>query len=371
MKYLKLILPALIIAVTVTAVTYSVISILGLVSWNFGQKLVYALASTISCAATLFSFKWLADRAKASAIVPILALLLLSLPAFSMTERLVPKGTNGTPNGYIEYTPPGYDGVKQFPTLIWWHGLGEVGPGSLSSLTALSNKHICPWLRANDVPFIVLVPQDANGWGKAQPFVVWALSKYPAINRGALHMAGLSSGGYMIRDFINGNTTEYKLFSTFTPMATNLDAAIPNVRQIVDNNQFVWAHAGELDKDANMPGAQARFIKALQALAPSRGQITIYKGIVHSAWYMTYDASGKAAAEISATTWEGAVLFKWVDTPVTWWAWMLEHSKDLSTTPPDPEPIPDVDVKRTFYRSDSLVFELTDGRKFRVYVSPQ
>jgi predicted peptidase len=303
----------------------------------------------------------------------LLFLLLLPCLSFGMRERKVIKGTDGTPNGYIEFLPNDYDGFKKFPTLIWWSGLGETGDGSLKSLTDVIGKQgIAAWLRQNEVGFIVLLPQDANGWGKASPFVRWALSKYVTINKGALHMAGLSSGGYMVRDFINEGSEEYKLFSSFTPMATNLDGAIPNVKRIVDNNQYVWAHAGEVDGDPNKPSAQARFIKALQTLAPTRGQLTVYKGMGHSAWNETYDASGKAAIEITAITLEGAVLFKWVDKPVTWWQWMLDHSKDLSIPPviPPVNPPPVSQVIFDFYYKNDSVFFVLEGSKqvFKVKV---
>jgi hypothetical protein len=289
----------------------------------------------------------------------IFSLLILPCIVFGMKERKVVKGTDGSPNGYIEFLPNDYDGFKKFPTLIWWNGLGEIGAGSLTSLTAMGSKYIASWLRQNEVGFIVLIPQDANGWGKASPFVRWALSQYSVtINKGSLHIAGLSSGGYMIRDLINEGSEEYKLFSTITPMATNLDGAIPNVKRIVDNNQYVWCFAGELDYGANTPGAQTRFVAALQRLAPTRGQISIYKGLKHSSWTMTYDASGKAAVEISATTMDGAVLFKWVDMPLTWWQWMLDHSKDL--TIPDP-PTPPVDSCMT----KDCTFPLVEMRAYK------
>jgi predicted peptidase len=300
----------------------------------------------------------------------IIVIALLSIPfiAFGMRERKVAKGTDGTPNGYIEYLPVDYDGVKKFPTLVWWNGLGETGDGSLSALTSLSSKNIAAWLKQNEVAFIVLIPQDANGWGKASPFVRWALSKYTTINKGSLHIAGLSSGGYMIRDFINEGSEEYKLFSTLTPMATNLDGAIPNVNRIVDNNQYVWCFAGEVDGDPNRPSAQARFISALQKIAPARGVISVYRGVGHSSWTMTYSGNGKAAAEVAATTWEGALLFKWVDNPVTWWQWMLDHSKDL--VPPVDPPVPLVThaVVENYYRpdTDSIYFKTITGKLLRV-----
>jgi hypothetical protein len=94
----------------------------------------------------------------------------------------------------------------------------------------------------------------------------------------------------------------------------------------------------------------------------------------HSAWNETYDASGKAAIEIAATTLEGAVLFKWVDKPATWWQWMLDHSKDLSIPPvippvdPPVEPKPEITwivgiYSKTYPTVDSVFFTSEDGKR--------
>lgn len=299
-----------------------------------------------------------------------------------MKEREILKSQLGAPNGLVEILPNDYDGKKKFPLLIWWHGLGEVGYGTDASLDRLQ-KNIVPWSRKNEVPFIILVPQDANGWGKALPFVKWAFKNYEAtIDFDSMHMAGLSSGGYMIRDFITEGSEEYKKFSTFTPMATNLDSAIPHVWRIVDNDQWVWGHAGEKDGGANMPGAMARFVKAGQQIAPERFVLTIYKGMGHSAWEEVYDSSGRPTVEISADTFEGAKLFKWVDEPKTWFDWLLSRRKKGSTVPtPEPEPPtqpePPVEtgvkvVASYIMRStNTLYVETEDGKTYTTTVTPK
>jgi hypothetical protein len=260
-----------------------------------------------------------------------------------MKETEVVKGQRGNPNGYVEFLPVGYDGTKKFPMLTWWHGLGETGSGTDSGLDRLQ-RNIVLWLRKNDVPFLVLVPQDANGWGKASPFAVWADKHYQTIDQGSKHMAGLSSGGYMIRDFINEGSDIYKTYSTFTPMATNLDSAIPNVKRIIDNDQYIQAHAGENDGGANMVGASARFIAAGQKLDPKRFELIVYDDIGHSAWDYVYNAAGEAKAEMTKdgkliTTFEGAKLREWKVGEPTWFEWLLAHSKSKQPNPPtDPEP---------------------------------
>jgi hypothetical protein len=264
-----------------------------------------------------------------------------------MKETEVVKGQRGNPNGYVEFLPLGYDGVKKFPMLTWWHGLGETGDGTASGLDRLQ-RNIVLWLRNNEVSFIVLVPQDLNGWGKAEAFAVWADKYYPTIDQGCKNIAGLSSGGYMVRDFINGGSEVYKTYRTFTPMATNLDSAIPNVKRIIDNDQYVQAHAGENDGGANMVGASARFIAAGQKFDPKRFELIVYDDIGHSAWDYVYNAAGRPKSEMIKdgkliTVFEGARLREWKPEDPTWWEWMLSKSKTV-TPPTDPEPEPPVEI---------------------------
>jgi hypothetical protein len=81
-------------------------------------------------------------------------------------------GTNGAPNGYLEYLPPGYDGSSAAPLLVFWHGIGEDGNGTtdLQKLVARGP----PKIIANDKwsatrPFIVLSPQFTATSGQIAP----------------------------------------------------------------------------------------------------------------------------------------------------------------------------------------------------------
>lgn len=281
------------------------------------------------------------------------------------TERI--NGYQGSPIGFVEVLPPNFDPKKKYPLLIWFPGLGEVGTGSDADLDRLQGT-IVKWLKSVEVNFIVLVGQYRYNGFVSTHFVRWVIKSYPW---SSLHMAGLSSGGYVIRDFIIENSDVYKLFSTFTPMATNLDAAAPFAKRIVDNNQYIFGVAGEKDNGANQPGAMARFFKKLQDIDPTRGLFSIIKGIGHSAWEYVYNSKGREAEEIAAATWEGATLFRWGKGDFSWWDYMLAHSKggeqpeqpEEPEEPTNPEPVK-LPVRDAFYdlASSSMVFVFDSGK---------
>ena len=94
----------------------------------------------------------------------------------------VPNNTrNGNPRGYIEYLPPNYGSRNDWPVVVYFHGIGSpTGSGSASDLQVLRTVEIGNYLSSEDRDFIVLVPQDHNGfWGnRAYSFVAWALIEY-------------------------------------------------------------------------------------------------------------------------------------------------------------------------------------------------
>ena len=83
------------------------------------------------------------------------------------SQRLTPRpaGTTDAPLGYYEYLPPDYDDDGSSPLLVFLHGLGESGFGTVGELQILLATGI-PQLIASDTwpaerPFVVLAPQHA------------------------------------------------------------------------------------------------------------------------------------------------------------------------------------------------------------------
>jgi len=269
--------------------------------------------------------------------------LSLSVNAQTGTLTKVPYNTRSSNiKGYIEYLPPNYDasGNTKYPVLYWLHGLGEdVGGGTSASLEYILNGQIANWLKTNDVGFIVLIPQDFSGyWNGAtngiKQFVDWANGYYQnVIDVNQQHMAGLSSGGYGIRDFINANTATYQAFATFTPMSTNLNAINGKASQIIANNQYVWIHHNTGDVDPNALTSVTPFHNNVYALDPTRSRITSYDGTGHNSWEKVYNGTGRSTAKRTGTV-SGTTYYNWTATDPDWYAWMLSHGKVTAPTPP-------------------------------------
>jgi hypothetical protein len=278
----------------------------------------------------------------------------------------IPVRTKGNPLGLYDAMPNGYDGIKKYSALVWLHGLGEVGPGSDGSLDEILQKTIMNWLKTNEVDFIVLAPQDPSGyWSSLDGFCEWALKTY-AIDEGSLHLAGLSSGGYGLRDFIKRGSEVYKKFSTFTPMSTNLqDIATPvHLQKIVANNQKVWCHQGEVDRDPNAVYACGNFVKAGRLLDANRFHMTEYKGVGHSAWDLVYNSIGRSRPQL--TTYNGLPLKVWRSTDPDWFQWLEANRKTpkVPVGPPVEPPVPvREEIKDQYFLAGKLIIEGINGSR--------
>ncbi len=166
------------------------------------------------------------------------------------TYTPIPINTNGSPRGYWEFLPAAYaaNPTKEFPVVIFLHGLGEGGLGTVggelnrvlangvaNNLNSPSNS-----IRAllNNQEVVVLCPQNASGawWssGSIRPFLDFALANY-RIDPKRIYLTGLSSGSQGVMSFMNND-----------PNADQLAAAV------------VCAFRGEIDE-----GAPAQLVQVI------------------------------------------------------------------------------------------------------------
>ena len=161
-----------------------------------------------------------------------------SCPGFpNMIEKKVPGVSIGSYiKGYLEYTPPGYNpaGSQVYPLIIYFHGVGEVGPGTSSSLcNVLSLLSNGTDNNTNDIPlperiergelpsvtssgitynYIVLSPQYnqytyPSGYPSAadvEAMIDYAVAHYK-VDPNRIYLTGMSAGANMVMEYVGSS----------------------------------------------------------------------------------------------------------------------------------------------------------------------
>ena len=255
----------------------------------------------------------------------------LSPPPYG-TQRAVPIDDTALfgaapPNGYYEYVPSEYaaSGARKWPLVIMLHGIGQLGDGKLvgpgtptkGHLEALLTTGLTKLIDEGKLPIpndaVVLSPQGASYFtpAKITAFLAWAKAHY-RVEPKRLYLTGLSYGGMASWDYVQarGDAGE---FAAVVPISGD------GTGQAVTCAQFattpLWAFHG--DADANYPTRVALDEAAYAAIkgcspAPTAPiKLTIYPGVGHNSWDLTYSLSGMAHStspaydpyDISVYTW--------------------------------------------------------------------
>jgi poly(3-hydroxybutyrate) depolymerase len=141
-------------------------------------------------------------------------------------------GTDGTPRGHWVFQPGAYANQPEqdFAVVIWLHGLGRGGDGSVAQLQRLlgtgppsiidSDTHpLRDLFEQRDV--VVLAPQLTDGvWWKdshIRPFLDWSMAHY-RLDASRIWLTGQSAGASGIHHFMN-NDPDARNVAAFLPVA--------------------------------------------------------------------------------------------------------------------------------------------------------
>jgi predicted esterase len=217
-----------------------------------------------------------------------------------LTER--PLGTDGAPNGFQEYLPPGYYDNVPRPLLVFWHGIGEDGNGT-TDLHKLTANGI-PQLIANDTwpsdrSFIVLMPQHGpDGCPTADEidaFITWAIAHYDVDSK-QIYLTGLSCGAIGSWEYLSS----YKAKHVAAAVLIAGDPKDPSLSYSAwgkagcDLGQVaIWALHGDQDPTVTITWEQQTMDKLLQCPAPPRRETkwNVIVGGGHAIWNPIYDLS--------------------------------------------------------------------------------
>jgi predicted peptidase len=224
-----------------------------------------------------------------------------------------PSGTMpGTTVGYWEYVPPHYGNGALYPLLVFRHGLGENGDGSLTGLQKVLVHGPPKLIKANQWPdtrpFVVLsAQQSGTGCPNAQQmadFLTFAIAHYD-VDPKRVYLTGLSCGAIATWDYLGAHIDEK--VAAAVPIAGDGRPAFMKIGCQLGKVP-IWAFHGEAD-DQVAPAGSIQPITDLKACTNPTAldvRLTTYPGVKHDSWTQTYDLSNPAN-DI--------------------YAWMLSHSK--------------------------------------------
>lgn len=203
-----------------------------------------------------------------------------------------------SPFGYFLFTPESYQkSVAKYPLLIFLHGYGERGnsqttPADLNKVLINGPTKMIKdgtWTPAHEM--IVAAPQCHGDWwnrDQVKQFVEYLMKTYK-VDEKRIYLTGLSMGGYATFD----------LLCSFGENA-HIAAAVPicgsGILSEVGNQNIakvpLWVFHGAADGTVSNEYSKA-IVPAINSLSPKvPAKLTIFPGIGHDSWTMTYSGSG-------------------------------------------------------------------------------
>lgn len=217
-------------------------------------------------------------------------------------------------NGYYEYLPVGYDGVKKFPVIVFLHGLGEQGNGS-TDLPIMLNAGLPKLINQGGFPqsvvsggksfsFIVIAPQFW-GWPSASDVdqvINDVVARY-SVDVSRIYLTGLSMGGGATWDHAGMSSASASRLAAIVP---NCGASYPDatrIKNIAQANLPVLAVHN--DGDPTVPSSYTNdYVNGINTYNPSPLAIKlIWSGTSHNCWDKTYDPANKIIGGMNCYEW--------------------------------------------------------------------
>ena len=244
------------------------------------------------------------------------AILFLSFSCKSQTGGLEPKedltqfevngghcrpyclGTTSSSYGYYLFTPKSYqksDG--KYPLLIFLHGYGERGnsqstPSDLDKVLLHGPTKMIKngtWAPAHEM--IVAAPQCHGDWWDREllkKFITYLTETYN-VDQKRIYLTGLSMGGYATFDLLTALGEDSHIAAAVPICGSGVlsDFGNQNIARIP-----LWVFHGDADNVVK-PDYSKSIVPAINALNPKvKAKLTIFPGVGHDSWTMTYNASG-------------------------------------------------------------------------------
>ena len=224
-------------------------------------------------------------------------------------HRMRPLGTTTAPQGFWEYLPAGYDTRKDWPLLVFLHGIGENGNGSSAELIRVNANGPAKLIATNAWPvaasaagdaFVVLspqnvptgsgVPQGCHNPANVSAFLQWAAANYN-VDPSRIYLTGLSCGAIGTWEYLR-TVGSNVLPAAFVPICGNGISAFDQ-RGCLLGNHPIWAFHGDADGVIPVAGSVVPITSMQNCASPTAvdARLTIYPGVGHDSWTRTYDLS--------------------------------------------------------------------------------
>lgn len=256
----------------------------------------------------------------------------IQAPQSSTITIVARNSRNSNPRGYVEYLPPNYVNRDDWPVVVYFHGIGSpTGSGSLDDLAILTSVEIGAYLNSEDRDFIVLIPQDHNGfWGnRAYPFVEWALSEYQQKdNRDSWHAIYMSGAGGGFNRYCEDNPASLAIIASHTPassLTTNGDTA--SYQNCADSGASFWFHHEENDNVVGSGQTQNYYRGILDEVGAQnldKYRYTLYDGVGHNADDFAFRGTGINTSQVTGDITTMPFRMQWYNwLNGSWWDWLL------------------------------------------------
>jgi dienelactone hydrolase len=200
--------------------------------------------------------------------------------------------------------PQGYpNGTQQYPLLVFLHGIGELGDGTMAELPYIL-RHGPPQIIANGAfpvsftvngqtfGFLVISPQfiDTPTVAGIDDVINYAESHYQ-VDLTRVYLTGMSMGGGGVWLYSGSSAQPYgRKLAAIVPVSGASAPDLTAARVIAEDNLPVWAthNNGDPVIPASYTQTMVSYINQPTAPKPA-AQMTIFQANTHDSWDSTYD----------------------------------------------------------------------------------
>jgi len=190
---------------------------------------------------------------------------------------------------YLLHLPPGYDGKKRWPLMIFLHGAGERGT-NLSQVAVHGPPKIVK--KKPDFPFILVSPQCPAGerWDNdtVMALLDHAIAKY-RVDTNRVYLTGLSMGGFGTWALAVQHPDKFAAVAPICGGGETIPIALADRRKQEQLKKLpVWAFHGAKDPVVKLEESE-KMVNALKRSGSQNVELTVYPEATHDSWTQTYE----------------------------------------------------------------------------------